>query len=195
MNLEELILALHEQSREENIPSVKESTGNFLTFLVTLTRSKRILEIGTAHGLSTLYLAKGLSCNGGGEILTMDRSTPSFEAATKNFDSLGLLEKENDCHVRITQQFGNALELLSNLEGTFDFIFVDAAKREYGAFLKLLLPYTHAGTLCVFDDVIEFAEKMKDFLSEISAGSWSWTVVPTDVDDGVLLLLPKLLSA
>ena len=122
--------------------AVSPLQGALLEVLALATGARRILELGTLHGYSTLWLDRGLT--EGGELVTIE-SDPGHAAAAR--ERLAGLEG-------VTLHEGPALEVLPRLEGPFDLIFVDADKRSNPDYLPLLLELARPGTLIVGDNVV-----------------------------------------
>lgn len=137
--------------------NVPPETGMFLYLLVKLSRAKRILEVGTSNGYSTLWLAEAIRQNGKGSISTIEKDPLKVNLAWANFKRAGL-SKGIDIY------YGEAHKALKRLKGSFDFVFIDATKEEYLSYLKLILPKTKPGTLIVADNAIMFKDRMKDYL-------------------------------
>lgn len=172
------------QTRERKIPCVSPENGYFLTMLARMCRAKRVLEIGTATGVSTLYLQKGMGREG--HIDTLERQESVVNEAQENLAALG-----DPTRVRIF--IGDALTLLDEEEalgGPYDLIFVDAMKREYGAYVEAVRGRLAPGGLMVCDDVVAFGEKMGSLWERLHEGDLPGMVIPTDPEDGVLLLTP-----
>ncbi|MFO7819765.1 MAG: O-methyltransferase, partial [Halanaerobacter sp.] len=104
--------------------------------------AERILELGTAVGYSTLWLAQDFD----GEIVTIELKEKEVEAARANFAQFG--------YENIEVREGDALEIMPDLEGEFDMVFIDAAKGQYLNFLEESLGLIKTGGLIVADDVL-----------------------------------------
>lgn len=143
-----------EHGRMWNIPP---ETGLFLQMLVKSNRARRLLEVGTSNGYSTIWLAEALRQNGGGKITTIERDPLKVNLARVNFRRVGLGRY-------IDLRYGEAMEILRQLKGPFDFVFIDATKEEYLDYLKLILPKTKPGTLILADNAIMFSDRMKGYL-------------------------------
>lgn len=119
--------------------------GNFLKLLVKVTKPKRILEIGTFTGYSTLFMAEGLG--DGSEILTLDIDFKSAEIAKQYWALSPHREK-------IKFLPGDALNTLKVLDGPFDMVFIDADKTNYINYWEATLPKLKKGGLVIADNVL-----------------------------------------
>ena len=119
--------------------------GRVLSLLSKLIAPKNILEIGTYTGYSAICLAEGLQENG--TLHTIDVNAELSEIQRKYFDKSGYGQ-------RIKQHVGNALELIPKMDMVFDLIFIDAEKKEYPNYLKVVLPKTKSGSVILSDNVL-----------------------------------------
>ena len=122
--------------------------GKFLDFLVRISGARRVLEIGTLGGYSTIWLARALP--EGGRIVSLELDPHHAEVARANFENAGVLD-------RVDLIVGPALETLPNLEKTaapFDLIFIDADKQSYPQYLHWALKLSRPGTVIVADNVV-----------------------------------------
>ncbi len=181
MNLDNFLKDLKGRDLKNNVPSVSATVGCFLANLVKKAEAERILEIGTAHGYSTLHLVKNLPESG--KVITYEFSKPSFEAAKINF-------YQARQELKIEQRFGNVKACKKLLkERCFDLVFIDGQKTDTLSFWKLIQPVVHEKTIVVVDDVEKFSEKMKEFLEFIKTQSkWKTQFLPLDEDDSILVL-------
>lgn len=131
---------------------IRDDTGEVLRALVLAEHPNRILELGTAYGLSGMYLASGLN---GGSMTSVEFNPDVAKAAQANFDEAGL---------PVVVLAGKIEDILPGLQGTFDFVFLDANKDGYLSQLMAGLHLWRPGTLVVADNVIDRAEEMRDFL-------------------------------
>ena len=165
-----------------DVPSISEETANLLHLLVRMKKAKSLLEIGTAHAYSTIWLADALGQDG--QLMSFDVSAPSFAVAEQNI----AIAQVN--HI-VSLHFGNALEIIpQQCQGKrFDIVFVDARKKHYLDFWQVIQPYLKPDSLIVFDDVLKFPQKTKPFLDHIeNQTQWQYSIIPTDGDDGMMLL-------
>jgi Predicted O-methyltransferase len=141
-----LLQEMEEQALKETIPVVTPMVGNFLNLLITMGKAQTILEIGTAIGYSTIWLARGAEkC--GGQVTTIDMNKDRLARAKEYFKRAGLEE-------RITALEGDARKILPKLNSSFDFVFIDAAKGEYLDYLYLIYPLIAPGGVLVVDNVL-----------------------------------------
>jgi len=139
------------RSREAGLPTIEVSPaqGAFLGILARATGARRVLEIGTLGGYSSIQLGQGLPP--GGRVLTLERDPKHAAVARFNLEAAGLDD-------RVEVREGPALETLARLrsEGSdpFDLVFVDADKSDYPDYLAAVLPLCRPGTLIVADNVV-----------------------------------------
>ena len=117
--------------------------GALLHVLARAIGARRVLEIGTLAGYSTIWLARALPP--GGELVTLERDPQHADAARANLASANV-----DADLRV----GPALDSLTTLTGPFDLIFIDADKRSNPQYLEHALRLSRPGTLIVADNVI-----------------------------------------
>lgn len=129
--------------------------GRVLSMLSKLIHPKNILEIGTYTGYSALCLAEGMQPNG--ELHTIDVNEELFDFQRKYFD-------ESLFGEQIVQHLGNALEIIPDLDKTFDLVFIDADKSNYPNYLEIILPKLKKGSVILSDNVLwsgKVVEKVK----------------------------------
>ena len=123
----------------EKILAITRNIGLFYNILLRGVNAKKILEIGTSTGYSTLWFAEAISVKNGGKIITIDQDEKKIVRAKKNFEEAGV---SNLIEIRR----GKALEILSqiqeefDLNETFDFIFIDADKEKYIQYFDMVFP-------------------------------------------------------
>jgi predicted O-methyltransferase YrrM len=128
---------------------VTPTQGKLLQLLVAMGGARRVLEIGTLGGYSTLWISRGLG--EGGTITSLEVNEAHARVARANLDAAGVGDRVN---IRI----GPALETLQRLvddgEEPFDFVFIDADKRNNARYLEWALKLTHSGSVLVCDNVV-----------------------------------------
>jgi len=131
--------------REEGVPIVNPASGRLLRVLVTALAPKRVVEIGTAIGFSTLWMASALPA--GGRIDTIDPDRSRTDRARRYWLRAGVTDR-----VRVINE--PALRVLPRLAPGIDFAFIDAIKTEYVAYLDALLPKMAPGGMITVDNVL-----------------------------------------
>ena len=126
--------------------------GRFLAFISQLLRPKRILEIGTYTGYSAICFAEGLA--DGGQIHTIDNNPEVEDIAVRYF-------KEAKLENVIIRHQGEALEIIPELDGTFDLIFLDADKENYPNYLGMLKKKLSQNGLMVADNTLWSGKVLK----------------------------------
>ena len=128
---------------------VSAAQGKFLNLMVTITRARRVLEIGTLGGYSTIWMAQALPADG--ELVTLEYDPHHAEVAERNITQAGLGER-----VRVV--VGAAAETLPQLAAEnpapFDFIFIDADKPNNPIYLDWAIKLGRPGTVIILDNVI-----------------------------------------
>jgi caffeoyl-CoA O-methyltransferase len=190
-----VLLAMETAAAPEGIPILDRSAGRVLAALASDRR--RIVEIGTAIGYSTLWMA--LAQPPEGTIVAVDPKTEWTDRARASWREAGIADE------RITLVTAKALEALAaddpRLRGPFDLAFIDALKPEYGAYLDALVPRLDRGAVVLADNVLwsgrasggrpsEAGDSSVEALRSFSAGvladrRFTGTILP--VGDGLLL--------
>ena len=119
--------------------------GRFLSLISKIKSPLHILEIGTYTGYGTLCLAEGLAANG--KIFTIDRNEELLKIQNKYFEKSGNRDK-------IVQLTGNAIDILSDLNQTFDLIFIDADKENYVKYFELVSEKLNPNGIIISDNVL-----------------------------------------
>jgi len=132
---------------------VTPNQGKLLYLLAQLVGAKRILEIGTLGGYSTIWMARALPK--GGRLITLELMPKHADVAQANLERAGVAH-------RVEIRVGKALDLLKKMgkEGVkpFDLVFIDADKANGPAYLKWALDHTHKGSLIIVDNVVRDGE-------------------------------------
>ena len=136
---------------EAGIPqiSVSANQGKFLQVMMKACRAKRVLELGTLGGYSSIWLARALPHDG--EVITVEFDPRHAAVAAQNFAKAGLADK-------ITIRIGKAADILAEMIAAktepFDLIFIDADKPPYAEYFGLALELAHPGTMIICDNVV-----------------------------------------
>lgn len=140
------IAAIEKEALETYVPIIRKDTQTFMKFLMQTLRPEQILEVGTAVGFSALLMEAydPADC----QITTIENYLPRIPIARNNFKRAG---KEDKIHLIE----GDAQEVLPTLTGSYDFIFMDAAKGQYPIFLPEIKRLMHSGSVLVTDNVLQ----------------------------------------
>lgn len=152
---------------------IREDTGRILQGLVIASSPKRILEIGTAHGLSALYLVRGLSRSNNSTIETIEFDADVAADSQERFNAL---------NVPVRVLTGEAMQVIDTLTGSYDLVFFDAQKSHYFQQLNLLLEKNliGSGTTLIADNVIDRQEECQEFLDWFTENNINHTIIPTE---------------
>lgn len=172
-------LAELEKTQKEfwNIP---RKTGVLINMFIKMMNIKSALEIGTSNGYSGLWISKALK-ETGGRLTTIEYYDKRQSVAIENFRKCGVLDI-----VRPLQ--GSACEVLEGLaeEEKFDFVFIDANKREYVEYFKLVKPHLTEKALIIADNITSHAEKVQTFIDAVDADDeFQYEIV--EVPGGILI--------
>lgn len=129
--------------------SVSPGQGKFLHLLAVMSKAKRILELGTLGGYSTIWLARALPADG--KLITVEFEKKHADLAQQNIKYAGV---ENKVEIRIGKALDHLNTMIQNHEQSFDFIFIDADKPPYTEYFQLPLKLSHKGTVIICDNVI-----------------------------------------
>ena len=179
---------------ETRVPIIRKSMQSLLKFLLAYAKPKNILEVGTAIGFSALLMSEYAPCDC--KITTIEKYEKRIPIAKENFKRAG---KEDS----IILLEGDATEILSTLQGTYDIIFMDAAKGQYINFLPDILRLLAPGGLLISDNVLQDGDiiesrfavtrrnrtihaRMREYLYELKHNPHLETVI-LPVGDGVTL--------
>lgn len=141
-------------ARKENIPIIPHETVAYFRFLMETIQPKNILEIGTAIGFSALLMAEHSPKS---KITTIDRNPEMIGFAKENFAKF-------DSRKQITLLEGDAVDVLSTLTETYDFVFMDSAKSKYIVFLPEILKHLEVGGVVVLDDIFQGGDIARDIM-------------------------------
>ena len=140
-----LLAEMEEYGAQHGVPSADREVALFVEITARAINAKRALEIGMAIGYTTIHLARAVGEDG--LVVTIDPSDQMIEAAEGYLTRAGLRDR-----VRIER--GKALQVIPQLEDTFDLIFIDAVKEEYADYLKLSLPRLRRGGVVIVDNLL-----------------------------------------
>ena len=192
LNVDERIRARRADALNRGIPVADDETLNFLLLMLSATQPKRILEIGTAVGLSSIAML--LACPQA-KLTTVELEEDRYLEAKQNFADFQVTE-------RVTAHLGDAGEILAMMDGQFDFVFLDGPKAQYEKYLFDLKRLMKKGSILFADDVLLYGwvsgeeptpqkrhsivDKIRSYLYTVTADKDFITSV-LNVGDGVAL--------
>lgn len=161
--------------------AVSEEDGRFLRVMIATKGVKRALEIGAASGYSAIWMGLGLR-DTGGRLVTIEYDPQRAREAAANVKRAGLSD--------IVQVIsGDAFAQIPKLSGTFDFVFLDAWKKDYKRFFDLVYPRLDRGGLFLAHNVVNKRDEMGDFLSVIETTPGILTSVVSPGGEGISISL------
>lgn len=166
------------ETRQRQFLSVPRKDGQFLSLLIKATRAKNVLEVGTSHGYSAIWISLGLE-ETGGHLTTIEILPERVQMAKDN------LGKARLAH-RVTFKQGDAHEIVPTLDGPFDFVFLDADKQgQMDYFNKLHPKKLVPGGILAVHNAIRLADSMQDFLDLIAKhADFDSVILSLTMDDG-----------
>ena len=194
----EILETIEQEALAADVPIIRREMQSFLEVLLLMKKPMRVLEVGTAVGFSALLMSDYLP--EGGHITTIENYEKRIPIARENFRRAGKEDK-------ITLIEGDATEVLAEMEGAFDFIFMDAAKGQYIHYLPNVLRLLSDGGCLVSDNVMQDGDiiesrfavtrrnrtihaRMREYLYELKHHPELETVI-LPVGDGVTLSTKK----
>lgn len=150
-----------EADHSKRMLNITPETGQLLWILLRAIDAKRVLEIGTSNGYSTIWLADAIA-ESGGRVITLERSADKIGMADAQLQQAELRDA-----VEIVE--GAALDSLNELEGEFDLVFLDADRGSYLDYLPLIVERLRPGGLLVTDNVTSHPEEVAAFLEAVQA--------------------------
>jgi caffeoyl-CoA O-methyltransferase len=167
------------RAKDKGQLAVSEEDGRFLRLLVASTGRKRALEIGGASGYSAIWMAQGLRASGG-KLVSIEYDPVRAKELAENIRKAGLGDV-----VQVVA--GDAFAEIPKLQGTFDFVFLDAWKRDYRKFFELMYPRLDKGGLFTAHNVVNKRSEMGDFLDAIQRNPSLWTTIVSPSGEGISL--------
>jgi caffeoyl-CoA O-methyltransferase len=167
------------RARDKGQLAVSEEDGKFLRLLIASTGRKRALEIGGASGYSAIWMAQGLRASGG-KLVSIEYDPTRARELADNIKKAGLTDV-----VQVVA--GDAFVEIPKLPGTFDFVFLDAWKRDYKKFFDMMYPRLDKGGLFTAHNVVNKKNEMGDFLDAIERHPSLWTAIVSPAGEGISL--------
>lgn len=144
-----IVGTIEKEALADEVPIIRKETKEWMKTMLCIKKPMRVLEVGTAVGFSAIYMNQYLP--EGAHITTIEKWEPRIEQAKINFQRAGV-------EGRITLLKGDAADILKELDGSFDFIFMDAAKGQYIHFLPDVIRLLEQDGVLVSDNVLQDGE-------------------------------------
>ena len=171
------------KGNDKGMLAVSEEDGRFLRLMVGTSRATRALEIGGASGYSAIWIGMGLR-ETGGRLVTIEYDPLRAKELAVNIRRAGLAD--------IVQVLsGDAFEQIPKTQGTFDFVFLDAWKRDYKRFFDLVYPRLDKGGLFIAHNVVNKRSEMGDFLDAVQKHPSLWTTIVSPSGEGMSVSLRR----
>ena len=171
------------KARDTGQLAVSEEDGRFLRLMVASSGAKRALEIGGASGYSAIWIGMGLRSTGG-KLVTIEYEAARAKELAENIRKAGLSDI-------VTVVSGDAFAQIPRLEGTFDFVFLDAWKRDYKRFFDLVYPRLDRAGLFIAHNVVNKRSEMGDFLDAVHKNPSLWTTIVSPSGEGMSVSLKR----
>jgi caffeoyl-CoA O-methyltransferase len=157
--------------------AVSEEDGRFLRLMIVSSGAKQALEIGGANGYSAIWIGLGLR-ETGGRLTSIEFDPQRAKIAADNIRKAGLSDI-------VTMVSGDAFAAIPKIEGEFDFVFLDAWKRDYKRFLDMVMPRMRPHGLFLAHNVVNKQAEMRDFLTAIRSDPRLLTTIVKPSDEGM----------
>jgi len=157
--------------RSRMMLNLEPASAQLLSILVRASGVTRALEIGTSNAYSTIWLAWSIK-PAGGRVISIDRNPDKHTLARENLRRADLLD-------RVELHTGDATEIVRQLTGPFDLLFLDADRRKFPEQIQILLPKLAEKVLVIADNVLSHPEEIAEYLKLISRrADFQHTTVP-----------------
>jgi predicted O-methyltransferase YrrM len=171
------------KAKDKGLLAVSEEDGRFLRLMVASKKAQRALEIGGASGYSAIWIGMGLR-ETGGRLVTIEYDPGRAKELAENIKRAGLSD--------IVQVIaGDAFQQIPKVAGTFDFVFLDAWKKDYKRFFDMVYPRLDKGGLFLAHNVVNKKSEMGDFLDAIQKQPAVWTTIVSPSGEGMSVTLKR----
>jgi predicted O-methyltransferase YrrM len=157
--------------------AVSEEDGRFMRLMIATSGAKKALEIGGASGYSAIWIGMGLRLTGG-RLVTIEYDPVRAKELAENVKRAGLSDI-----VQVVS--GDAFEQIPKVQGTFDFVFLDAWKKDYKRFFEMVYPRLDARGLFLAHNVVNKRNEMGDFLDVVLKHPALWTTIVSPSGEGM----------
>jgi len=171
---DKVLKKIEKMTKKAFLPIVGPRKGQILAEVISEIKPKRILEVGTLIGYSTILMGKELERKN--QLITIEINANHVRTAKENI-------KKAEIPPIVEVLVGDAIQVLPKLEGKFDLVFIDAHKEQYLDYLRLVEDKLHKGSVVIADNAGIFANEMRDYLDYVrSPGNYRSRYVPVGKD-------------
>jgi caffeoyl-CoA O-methyltransferase len=171
------------KAKDKGMLAVSEEDGRFLRLMVAASGAKHALEIGGASGYSAIWIGMGLR-DTGGRLVTIEYDPVRAKELAANVQAAGLSDI-------VQVMAGDAFQQIPKVSGTFDFVFLDAWKKDYKRFFDMVYPRLDKGGLFLAHNVVNKRSEMGDFLDAIQKQPSVWTTIVSPSGEGMSVTLKR----
>jgi caffeoyl-CoA O-methyltransferase len=171
------------KARDSGQLAVSEEDGRFLRLLVASKGARHALEIGGASGYSAIWIGMGLR-ETGGKLVTIEYDPVRAKELAENIRRAGLTDV-------VQVMAGDAFQQIPKVTGTFDFVFLDAWKKDYKRFFDLVYPRLEPHGLFLAHNVVNKKSEMGDFLDAVQKHPSLWTTIVSPSGEGMSVSLKR----
>jgi len=171
------------KAKDKGLLAVSEEDGRFLRLMVASKKAQHALEIGGASGYSAIWIGMGLR-ETGGRLVTIEYDPGRAKELADNIKRAGLSDI-----VQVVA--GDAFQQIPKIAGTFDFVFLDAWKKDYKRFYDMVYPRLDKGGLFLAHNVVNKKSEMGDFLDAIQKQPAVWTTIVSPSGEGMSVTLKR----
>jgi caffeoyl-CoA O-methyltransferase len=171
------------KAKDKGMLAVSEEDGRFLRLMVASSGAKHALEIGGASGYSAIWIGMGLR-DTGGRLVTIEYDPVRAKELAANVQAAGLSDI-------VQVMAGDAFQQIPKVSGTFDFVFLDAWKKDYKRFFDMVYPRLDKGGLFLAHNVVNKRSEMGDFLDAIQKQPSVWTTIVSPSGEGMSVTLKR----
>ena len=171
------------KARDTGQLAVSEEDGRFLRVMIASSGAKRALEIGGASGYSAIWMGLGLR-ETGGTLVTIEYDAVRAKELAAHVKRAGLSDI-----VQVLE--GDAFQQIPKVAGTFDFVFLDAWKKDYKRFFDMVYPRLDKGGLFIAHNVVNKRSEMGDFLDAVEKHPSLWTTIVAPSGEGMSVSLKR----
>lgn len=182
-NAEQAKVLAEIKSKDQGLLAVSEEDGQFLRLMVATSGAKHALEIGGASGYSAIWIGLGLR-DTGGRLTTIEYDPQRAKELAANVKRAGLSDI-------VTVIPGDAVQAIPKVPGTFDFVFLDAWKKDYRRFFDMVYPRLDKWGLFIAHNVVNKRSEMGDFLDAIQKHPTLWTTIVSPSGEGMSVSLKR----